>query len=182
MSVARSRNDGKANGHDVSSGSTGPHENAPAAISRLRSLLVAATKRTSTRIVFTPPTRSNSLSCSARAAISPAFRREIEPISSQEQSAAAGQLEATRFGADRARERSAPRDRRAHSPSDSFGIAAQLTLMNGLSRARRIFVQRPRHELLARTALARDEHSRRACPPYAIQPRRTARGCSDFGR
>ena len=35
-------------------------------MSFFRSRLVAATNRTSTRIVLIPPTRSNSLSCSAR--------------------------------------------------------------------------------------------------------------------
>ena len=43
----------------------------------------------------------------------------------------------------------------------SFGMAAQLTLMNGLSLRARVLVERARDELLARAALARDEHRRR---------------------
>ena len=70
---------------------------APSAIARSRSRLVAATIRTSTLRVRVPPTRSNSPSCSTRSSLA-CTRRHLADLV-EEQRAAVGQLEAPGFDA-----------------------------------------------------------------------------------
>ena len=147
---------GEAQARRRAAGSRGPRGNARRAPAASRSWLVAAISRTSTRIGWLPPTRSNSFSWSARrsfacvsSGMSPTSSRKSVPPS------AASNFPSRRAIAPVNAPFSCPKSSLSTSSRES---AAQFTLTSGFARRGLLVVERVRDELLAGAALAAHQH------------------------
>ena len=154
MSSLRSRSGGTVHGHDVQAVEEILAEAPRGDLGLARSRLVAETTRTSTLIVSSPPTRSNSRSCSTRRSLicsagvtSPISSRNSVPLS------ASSKRPSLRLMAPVKAPFSWP------NSSDSSSVSAsapQLTLTNGPSARFERRVDGARHQLLAGARLAVD--------------------------
>jgi hypothetical protein len=128
----------------------------PAASSIFKSRLVAATTRTSTLMVSLAPMRRISPSCSTRRSCTCIFGL-ISPISSRKSVPPVRLLEEPALLAVRPREASALVAEEL-ALEDRLGKGRAVDGDEGLGRARALGVDGARDELLARAALADDEH------------------------
>ncbi len=128
----------------------------PAAASAARSRLVVATTRTSTRMGVVPPTRSNSCSCSTRSSLACRSSR-ISEISSSSSvpRCARSKAPSTRFTAPGERPPLVAEERALHQSLRERGA---VELDEGPVAAVALVVDRPREQLLARAALALQQH------------------------
>ena len=152
----RARAAAAAGSRSRSAGSRGPRGSCPPRPSSCRSRLVAATMRTSTLRVSLPPTRSNSRSCRTRSSFTCTVG-EMSPISSRKS------VPPSAVSKRPARVSSAPVNEPFSWPKSSLsssvsGRAAQVTLTKGLLAPRAVLVERLGDQLLARAALAQQQH------------------------
>ena len=126
------------------------------ACSRLR--LVAAMTRTSTLYALVEPTGRTCISCSTRRSLTCSAGRQLGDLVEEDRALVGAAEEAERIG-------HGARERAAHVPEELrleqvAGDRAAVDRDERALRARRQAMNRRRHELLARAALAFDEHRR----------------------